>query len=307
MEEQSVPNQKIYREHLMPTWSTYVFVTAVLFLAFAFLISLATESAPPAVVGIFCAGPIFVLPLFSLMIKGKAFGQSYTLGCGALTLAFTGLISAILFALSANEDASSGVGLFFFITAPFSLILLIPLFFFVRNGIQKLREALRLNNIRKMAELIQEKGATTFSELGFDLNVAPSNVDNMVDEIQERRLAQVKMYAPFQRVYESQHLRSLQQEMAKLVQAEGQLYLDDLAIEMQTPMQLITEWIYQLVHENRFTGFINWETAVIYSQNAAKLKESSRCPNCNGQLGLDGERVRCTHCNSEILLGGANA
>ncbi|MEM8862378.1 MAG: hypothetical protein AAGD96_29015 [Chloroflexota bacterium] len=73
---------------------------------------------------------------------------------------------------------------------------------------------------------------------------------------------------------------------------------------MQAPVELITEWIYQLVHENRFAGYINWEKTLLYSTSARQLRKSSRCPNCTSPLSLEGERVKCNSCGTEILLGG---
>lgn len=305
MVEKSIPRRTIIWQQLKPNWVTYIVIALIGFLAFLYAVSLGAEAATPEVVGLFCAGPIFFLPLIALALKSPPVGRVYSLGCAAIALAFTGLVTAVAVTATNIEGVTAGAGLFFAIFVPFSLILLISLFIFLRRTVTNLRQALHLNQVRQTAELIDKKGKLTFSEMGLALNTSPDLVDNLVDEVKQRELTAVQMYAPFQRVYQAESLKKEQQKVANLIQEKGQLYLDDIAIEMQTPMPLITEWIYQLVHQNRFSGFINWETAVLYSSNAAQLRESSRCPNCNGQLGMDGERVRCQHCNSEILLGGS--
>lgn len=303
MVEKSVPNRTIYWQHLRPNWVAFVVIALLFVLMLLYAISLGVEDV--VVVGIFCAGPIFALPLVALALKSPPMSRVYMLGIAAVFLALTGVITAIGIALDPNEDAAAGIGFLFFFTVPFSFTLLIPLFFFLRQTVRDLREGLYENKVRRAAELVEEKGELTFAEAAHALDTSPEQIDNIMDDVKNKLQRAVQMYALFQRVYESAHLRQVQQRIVELIQARGQLYLDDLAIEMHTPRPLITEWVYQLVHDNRFTGFINWDTAVIYSTNAEKLRASSRCPNCNGQLGLDGERVRCTHCNSEILLGAS--
>jgi len=299
----SVPTGKVYRQHLLPNWVGWgaMALIGILLILYAFSLG----AADSTVVGIFCAGPIFLLPLLTIaMRKAPPVSPVYSLGCGAMALAFTGVITAIALSFAPNEDASSGLGLFFFLTTPFTLILFIPLFFYLRNTVTDLRQGLYQNRAKRALELIEEKGKLTFSELGVELDVAPAEVDNLIDEIHQQKWGSVNMYAPHQRVYSTGRLRNIQQEMVDIIQQRGQLYLDDLAVVIQTPMELATEWIYQLVHDNRFSGYINWETAMLYSTNASQLRKSSRCPNCTSPLSLDGERIKCTTCGSEILLGG---
>lgn len=301
----SVPNGQVYRRHLLPNWVGWLAISLIAILLIFYAFSLGVEDS--TVVGIFCTGPIFLLPLLTLAFrKAPPVSPVYSLGCGAMALAFTGVITAIALSFAPNEDASSGLGFFFFLTTPFTLILLIPLFFYLRYTLQNLGQGLYENRAKRALELIEKKGKLTFSELGIELSVAPADVDNLIDEIHQQQWGRVKLYAPHQRVYSLGRLHTIQQEMVDVIQQRGQLYLDDLAVVMQTPMALVTEWIYQLVHDNRFAGYINWETAVLYSTNASQLRKNSRCPNCISPLSLDGERIKCTACGSEILLGGGS-
>ena len=299
----SVPTGKVYRQHLLPNWVGWVAMALITILLLLYAVSLGTEDS--TVVGLFCGGPLFLLPLLTLAFReSPPSSPVYSLGCGAMAMAFTGVITAVLLSFTPNEDVTSGLGLFFFFTTPFTLILLIPLFFYLRRTIRGLSRGLYENRAKRALELIEEKGKLTFSELGVELNIAPADVDNLIDEIHQQKWGRVNMYAPYQRVYSRGRLRTIQQEMVDFIQQRGQLYLDDLAVLIQTPTELVTEWIYQLVHDKRFSGYINWETAILYSTSASLLRKNSRCPNCTSQLSLDGERIKCTTCGSEILLGG---
>lgn len=52
-----------------------------------------------------------------------------------------------------------------------------------------------------------------------------------------------------------------------------------------------------------FSGYINWDEGILYSAEAAALREAGRCPNCGGALALAGRGViRCPHCGTEIFL-----
>ncbi|MEM8862604.1 MAG: hypothetical protein AAGD96_30205, partial [Chloroflexota bacterium] len=282
IDSKSVSMGKVYRQHLLPNWVGWVAMGLITFLLMLYAVSLGTEDS--TVVGIFCAGPIFALPWLTLAFRGlRPASAVYSLGCSGMALALTGVITAVLLPITSNnpaDDAAAGLSLFFFLSTPLILIVCIPIFFYVRRMINELREGVYENRAKQALEIIEENGALTFSELGSELNVAPAAVDNLVDEIHQQKWGSVLMYAPHQRVYSHSQLRQIQKEMVDLIQRRGQLYLDDLAVMMQAPIELITEWIYQLVHENRFAGYINWEKALLYSTSARQLRKSSRCPNC---------------------------
>lgn len=306
MENSVKTNRQIIWEHAKPSWFSYGVVALLLLLTIAFACSLLTQAAPADVVGIFCIGPMVFLPLLALLKRQPPAGRVFMLSMAALAVGFTGLVSAIGIAQLPREDGASGLGFFFFIPVPFALILLIPTGFFLSQAVKRARHALRENWLRRTAVFLQEKGETTFSELAWELKIAPSAVDNLVDELRQRDKAGLTMYVPYQRIYTRRALLQHYQELSTLVTARGQLYLDDLALEMDAPQPLITQWIYNLVQGNRFSGYINWDTGIIYAAHAAQIREAGQCPNCQGKLGLDGARVRCTFCNTEILLGEAS-
>jgi hypothetical protein len=88
-----------------------------------------------------------------------------------------------------------------------------------------------------------------------------------------------------------------------MVKTRGQVDLSALVIEFKSTTDQIHDDVYKLVGMGLFTGYVNWEKGVLYSQEASKLKESNTCPNCNGQLALGGKGViTCPYCGTEIFL-----
>jgi hypothetical protein len=94
-----------------------------------------------------------------------------------------------------------------------------------------------------------------------------------------------------------------QRQLLGAVKTRGQAPVSDLAIELQTSRDELQAMIYELVNMGLFSGYINWEKGVLYSQEASKLRDLERCLNCNGQLTLAGKGVvTCPYCGTEYFL-----
>jgi hypothetical protein len=94
-----------------------------------------------------------------------------------------------------------------------------------------------------------------------------------------------------------------QRELLGAVDARGKVTISDMAIEMQVSRDDLRSMIYDLVSLGLFSGYINWDEGVLYSQEASQLRELSRCLNCNGQLELAGKGIiRCPYCGTEYYL-----
>ncbi len=94
-----------------------------------------------------------------------------------------------------------------------------------------------------------------------------------------------------------------QRQLLNIVQSRGQVRVDDLALEMQLSRDKIRETLHALVGLGVFSGYINWEKGVIYSQEASKLRELKQCPNCGGEIALQGKGVAtCRFCGTEFFL-----
>lgn len=104
---------------------------------------------------------------------------------------------------------------------------------------------------------------------------------------------------------EAKEMAYVQQErkLLGLIQTQGQINVAQAALEIGTTRDGLKGMIYDLVDKGFFAGYINWQEGMLYSQDAAKLKAGSRCPNCNGELQLAGKGVvRCPYCGSDIFL-----
>ena len=93
-----------------------------------------------------------------------------------------------------------------------------------------------------------------------------------------------------------------ERELLGMVQAQGQVAVSDVALELDASRDQVKEWVYDLVHKGLFAGYINWDEGMLYSRDAAQL-HGDKCPNCSGELELAGKGVvECPYCGAEIFL-----
>lgn len=94
-----------------------------------------------------------------------------------------------------------------------------------------------------------------------------------------------------------------QRKLLDMVKSRGQIHIDDLVIELGSSRDAVHDMIYQLVGMGLFSGYINWDEGVLYSQQARELRELTHCQHCNGELQLAGKGVvRCPYCGTEYFL-----
>ncbi len=87
------------------------------------------------------------------------------------------------------------------------------------------------------------------------------------------------------------------------VKSRGQVPISDLVLELGSSRSQVQEEIHSLVGMGLFTGFINWDEGILYSQDASALRELDKCKNCGGQLKLVGKGVvTCPYCGTEYFL-----
>lgn len=87
-----------------------------------------------------------------------------------------------------------------------------------------------------------------------------------------------------------------------LVRTQGQVNLDDVAIELDASRDQVKAWVYDLVDKGLFAGYTDWREGILYSRDAAQLRRG-RCPNCGGALELAGKgTISCPYCDAEIFL-----
>jgi DNA-directed RNA polymerase subunit RPC12/RpoP len=94
------------------------------------------------------------------------------------------------------------------------------------------------------------------------------------------------------------------------VQTQGQVSIGNLAVEMNTTVEQIKKYVYDLVGKGLFTGYVDWKAGRLISQDATllanKIRDTGKCPNCGAPLSLAGKGlVKCDYCGAEVFLAGA--
>lgn len=94
-----------------------------------------------------------------------------------------------------------------------------------------------------------------------------------------------------------------QRKLLSLVKTQGQVSIGDVALELGATFDQVKTWIYDLVGKGLFSGYINWDNGILYSQQASQLRDETRCKQCGGALSLAGKGVvRCPYCGTEYFL-----
>ena len=94
-----------------------------------------------------------------------------------------------------------------------------------------------------------------------------------------------------------------QRELLNIVKTRGQVHISDLVIEMKSTRDEVQQWLHQLVGMGLFSGYVNWDEGMLYSEQANSLRELTHCKQCNGELELAGKGIiRCPYCGTEYFL-----
>lgn len=94
-----------------------------------------------------------------------------------------------------------------------------------------------------------------------------------------------------------------QRKLLDLVKTRGQVEIAEAVLELDTTRTNVQEYLYALVGRGLFSGYVDWDSGVLYSVDAKELNQRSTCPNCGGQLELAGKGlIKCPYCGAEIFL-----
>lgn len=103
---------------------------------------------------------------------------------------------------------------------------------------------------------------------------------------------------------EAQELTQVRQKerLLGLIQAQGKATLNTIMIEQHLTREQVKNYIYELVQQGLFSGFIDWSTTTFYSKDAARVG-SNKCPNCGGVREVVGKGiVKCPYCGVELFI-----
>ncbi len=88
-----------------------------------------------------------------------------------------------------------------------------------------------------------------------------------------------------------------------IVKSRGQVPISDLVLELGSDREQVQEQIHSLVGMGLFSGYIFWDEGILYSEEAANLRDLEQCKNCGGELKLAGKGVvTCPYCGTEYFL-----
>ncbi len=94
-----------------------------------------------------------------------------------------------------------------------------------------------------------------------------------------------------------------QRQLLDMVTTRGELSISAAVVELQSPKSEVQRWVYNLVGLGVFNGYINWDEGVLYSSEAAQLKDLTECMRCGGEVALAGKGVtKYKHCGTEYYL-----
>jgi hypothetical protein len=87
-----------------------------------------------------------------------------------------------------------------------------------------------------------------------------------------------------------------------LIQAQGKVTLNSIMVEQHLSREQVQNYIYELVQQGLFSGYIDWKNATFYSQDASRVG-SNKCPNCGGIREIVGKGiVKCPYCGVELFI-----
>ena len=87
-----------------------------------------------------------------------------------------------------------------------------------------------------------------------------------------------------------------------LIQAQGKVTLNSIMVEQHLTREQVQNYIYDLVQQGLFSGYIDWKNATFYSQDASRVG-SNQCPNCGGVREIVGKGiVKCPYCGVELFI-----
>ncbi len=248
---------------------------------------------------------VFIFPAMALAVEIATLMErkppaKALLGAAALLIMGAGMLMSIVAWL---PDPSGGFMVLCY--GPVMILFAVPFISALTKALPALREAMAVERQAAAIKYIKaQDGAATYAGLADVLGVSNSEVNALCRDLAATGAISGVCEAKHGRFYTDEALEQKLQRLLGCVEARGEIPLDELAVEVNAPRELVKEWIYTLVRNERFSGYINWDEEVLYSTEASRMRDAGRCPQCGGDLGLAGKGViRCDYCGAEIFLG----
>lgn len=88
-----------------------------------------------------------------------------------------------------------------------------------------------------------------------------------------------------------------------MVKTRGRVNVSDVVIELKSDLPAVQDMVYKLVGMGVFSGYVNWDEGMLYSEDASSLHGVTQCKHCGGNLTLAGKGIiKCPFCGTEYFL-----
>lgn len=303
---------RMLRGELLPSRRTLTLLWVVLGLlvigaACSGIFSIAGEAEDPGETSaiVFSAVlPLAALPLVIAAFREKRLAPRAAIWfLVAILTAVSGLAASVAISFAPEVGIRGGSFFFLVFCAPVALLLFLPGIYFATKAWPHLRATLQAQRERRAVEVIDARGEVTFAQVAQELEIGHERVEDLLDVLLTSDRLKGMIDRRHEVVYSAEELAARQRRLLAVLRARGRIQVDELAGELRVPLNLLKDWIYQLVQRGQFTGYINWDEGMLYSAEAQKLREAGRCPHCNGQLSLAGKGIiHCQYCGAEVFL-----
>ncbi|MBN1430507.1 MAG: hypothetical protein JXB07_19205 [Anaerolineae bacterium] len=257
-----------------------------------------------AMFGLFFLGFAALIIDIGAWIEKRA-APRLTMGCGAVLMMMVswGVFIASLYWFPIEEEINDAILGVTCLALPFLFIFAVPALLALPRVQKDVQAFAQQGQEQRVVEILSSRGIATFAELSGALGISEDDVDGLLrDLMQEGKIEGVREIE-HKRFYTRTKFDEKQLLLLGMIAAQGQIKVEDAAVELGAPVGLLKTWIYNLVQEGKFTGYINWDKGVLYSANAEKLREGERCPHCGGTLKTAGKgTIQCHHCGTEIFI-----
>lgn len=311
-------NRKILFNLMRPKGYAFVLsglATIVFFLGIVFciLISIGPKGDWQAGVSLFV---LAIAPLTVILLEIAAWvsrrpGPRLALGMLALFVALAGIVSLSAVDPSVWVDSANSTVApaetcltMFLLGLPCILVGSLPVLAALVRLPGDIKTAILEEGEQVLAFIHRQGGFATYEELSKHLGISEKEVDRLlVSLIESGRLKGIHK-PEYKLFFTDSGLAEKQNRLLALIEAHAQISLGDIVSQLHVPLEIVKEWIYSLVREGKYTGYIHWEEGILYSREAKALHAIGRCPHCGGKLEMAGKGiVQCEYCSTDIFLG----
>lgn len=247
--------------------------------------------------------PILLLAIAGL-IERKPLARTLLFAAAAML----SLIAALFFVAPSlfgpqTEQSAGGAMLGLCLLVPIMFLFGLPTLFFGVKVPAHLRRSWEAGRSAAAAQMVRERGMVTVQELAAQLEIEANESDLIFRQIAQDEEFAVRYYPEHATAFGETYEKERQRTLVHTISARGQVRLDELTRLLKVSSDVLHTWLVQLVGRNAFRGYINWQTGILFSEDASALGESSTCPQCSGRLQLSGKKlVLCSFCGAEIFL-----